>query len=314
MLIKSLWHINKEESEIREEILKGKYAQDYRVIKTQYSMISTGTEYLVSSGLIPDQFHSKMSVPYMGGTFCLPVKYGYACCGMDEDDNLFHFMHPHQSMCLVNQKDLFQIERLPPYKAPLISNMETVLNAIWDAEIKPIDRIAIIGYGNIGSLLAETILNLNNRECVIIENDPIRVDLARKNDLECQTEFRGKFDIIFNTSSSGEALNQGLKLLREEGRIVELSWFANKSVSLNLGEHFHYNRLRIISSQVSKIPINKRKHMTYEKRKDIAVALLKNEGYDKLITNIINLEDAPKFFKKLRKNKYKEGLIYLIKY
>ena len=60
--------------------------------------------------------------------------------------------------------------------------------------------------------------------------------------------------------------------------------------------------------------MNKRNEFDYHKRKLLAVDILKNDEFDKLITNIIPFEEAPRFFNGIRKNEIPQGLIYLIKY
>ena len=314
MISKSLWHINSSESEIRSEDLATSIDPGQLLIQTKYSMISTGTEYSVSSGLVPFEFSKNMSVPYMAGSFALPIKYGYACCGASGDGNIFHFMHPHQNLCFIQKKDLFKIEDLPSHKVPLISNMETVLNAIWDADLLGSESVGIIGYGNIGSLLAETLEKMLNIKAVAIERDDWRSEMAVKNGFDIDQRLQLNYDVIFNTTASSSAMNKALTQLNEEGKLVELSWYADKEVALKLGRHFHYNRLKIISSQVSKIPIKKRDHMTYEKRKRLALDYLKDDRYNKLITDIIDFDDAPSFFEDLRSKKLNKGLIYLFKY
>ncbi len=314
MISKSLWHINKTLSEIRSEEIDDVVNNNQLILYSEYSMISTGTEYLVSSGLVDIEFKDKMKVPYMNGTFSLPIKYGYACCGKDANGNCYHFMHPHQSICAINKKDVFAINDLDSKKVPLISNMETVLNGIWDAELVGNENIAVIGYGNIGSLLSRTLLVQNNLKVTIIEKDKERLDLAKLHSYNTVNTLDETYDVIYNTTGSSEVINVALKHLKMDGKLIELSWHANKTSSLKLGHHFHYNRLRIISSQVSNIPKIVKDKIDYNKRKEIAVELLKNSSYDELITDIIDFNDAPEFFSKLRNNKISKGLIYLFKY
>ncbi len=314
MMSRSLWHVNSQNSELRLEELVTNLESNLIEIKTKYSMVSTGTEYSVCTGLVSDRFSDKMGVPYMKGDFSFPIKYGYACSGIDSDSNLYHFMHPHQDYCLIKDSDLYSIASLAANKVPLISNMETVLNAIWDADLKDNDTIAIIGYGNVGCLLAETLRCHKNINPIIIENDNWRLNKASENGFEVDNGTSNMYDLIFNTTASNSAVNMALTRLQMEGRLIELSWYADREVSLKLGEHFHYNRLRIISSQVSQIPRKLEGQMTYKKRKKIAVDILSEPCFDKLITDEINFENAPSFFRDLRNKKQKKGLIYLFKY
>ena len=43
---------------------------------------------------------------------------------------------------------------VPALRAVLAANMETALNAVWDAAPGPADRIAVVGAGVVGALVA----------------------------------------------------------------------------------------------------------------------------------------------------------------
>ena len=45
-------------------------------------------------------------------------------------------------------------DNVPPARAVLAANMETALNALWDAAPGPADRIAVVGGGVVGALVA----------------------------------------------------------------------------------------------------------------------------------------------------------------
>lgn len=314
MIAQALWHLDNANSELRAEEIQISNNSNTKLIHTTYSMLSTGTEFLVAAGFVDNIFEEKMTVPYMGGHFNFPIKYGYACSGKDEDGKLYHFMHPHQDKCILDKNHLFEIENLSPLKTPLISNVETVLNAIWDADLRENDKIAIIGYGNVGSLLGQTLKSYQNKTATIIETNDWRMEQANKNGFEVNSTFDEKYDVIFNTSSSNKALNAALKALNVEGKLVELSWYGNKTVTLSLGLEFHYNRLQIISSQVSQIPKKLQPEMNYLKRKQLAAKILEDPAFDYLITDIIDFKNAPSFFNDLRNKKISNGLIYLFKY
>jgi len=77
--MKALWHIDANTTEWRSQPLSYDASKDYIHIKTNYSMISTGTERLVAIGAVPPSMYEQMTVPYMEGNFDFPIKYGYAC-------------------------------------------------------------------------------------------------------------------------------------------------------------------------------------------------------------------------------------------
>jgi len=311
-MIRSLWH-TASTTEIRSSKLPNSKDSQSRVI-SKYSMISLGTETLVLNKKVPKTIEDYMAIPYMDGNFNLPIKYGYAVSGILDTGEKVHLMHPHQNKCIVDNTSIFKAcQELPIKRIPLISNMETIINAIWDANLHEDKTIAICGFGNIGSLLAYTLKYYYNLEVKIIETNVWRKQKALELGFEIY-DGQGGFDIVFNTAANEKALQFCIDNANEEGQIIEISWHGISKTTLKLGENFHKNRLRLIASQVSKIPIDKRNEFDYYKRKLLAVNILKNNIFDSLITTIIPFEDTPDFFNSIRNNKIPNGLIYLIKY
>ncbi|WP_299111722.1 hypothetical protein [uncultured Winogradskyella sp.] len=311
-MIRSLWHTSTQ-TEIRSTKVPNNISLKHYV-ESKYSMISLGTESLVLNKRVPKTIQNYMTIPYMEGSFNLPIKYGYALSGIIENGEKVHLMHPHQNNCIVDAPSIFNAcQDLPLKRIPLISNLETVINAIWDSDIDQDKTIAISGFGNIGSLLAVTLKYHYNLNVKIIEVNLWRKLKASELGFEIY-EGNGSFDIIFNTAANEEALQFCIDNTNEEGQIIELSWYGTSKTTVKFGENFHKNRLRLIASQVSRIPIRKRKEFDYYKRKLLAVDILRHNIFDKLITTIIPFEDAPAFFNALRNNDVSNGLIYLIKY
>ena len=314
MQVTSLWHINNEKSLLRNSNLEYPKPGNKALVYSTYSMISTGTERLVIQGKIPKPIQHKMKVPYMDGSFQFPIKYGYAMAGETEDKQLVHLMHPHQNICVVEKEALYYgCTLLPKHRIPLISNMETVINAIWDSGSLDSKKIAVCGFGNIGSLLSTALITYYNCKPVIIDNNIDKQKIALNLGFEI-AEPNMTFDVIYHTTASSEGLQYCIDHANEEAKIIELSWYGTKQTNLSLGLNFHTNRIRLIASQVSQIPIEKRKTFDYQKRKDLACKILQNSFFDKLISEIIPFQEAPIFFEKLRQKKENTGLIYLIKY
>lgn len=309
--MQALWHINKHSSELRNISLQKK-PNSIR-LAAKYSLISTGTERLVAMGKVPTSLEPHMRVPYMGGSFQLPVKYGYSMIASTPENVLVHSMHPHQAVLEVAPEDLYEVPPIiPAYRLPLISNMETIINAIWDSEPTPAQKIAICGFGNIGSLLANTLRVHFGIEADIIELNPWRS--AKAEALEWNTNSAEEYDIIYHTTATNSGLQYCIKQLKTEGRIIELSWYGDEIVHLTLGHEFHYKRLQLISSQVATIPLSKQQEYDYKTRKDLAVQWLMDASYDALISDLIPFKDSPAFFNALRKGQQGNGLIWIIEY
>lgn len=310
----ALWHINAQESALRP--VKPSHLPNLIPIRSVFSLISRGTERTVCCGHCDKGFTEHMGVPYMDGSFDLPIKYGYSMIGEKEDARgiFYHFMHPHQSHCEVSAQSLTKIPKgMSPKRACLISNMETVINAIWDAKIEIGDKILIIGFGAIGSLLALALRDYPGVDLHIHDVNPWNQDQARQLGIQVW-EKENNFDKVFHVTAHRSGLQHSIELCKEEGKVIELSWYGNQEITLSLGRSFHYGRKSIISSQVSKIPANKSQSWDYAKRKKLAIDLLMDDKYDALVSHLIPFSESPQFFNKLRKHEEGEGLNWLIDY
>ena len=156
----ALWYIGDGKAEVRQEPLPALKAGD-ALIKTLWSGISRGTERLIFNGLVPTSEYERMRGPGMDGQFPHPVKYGYCTVGVVEEgqDSLLgktvFALHPHQDWIVTASNGLAVVpDRVPAKRAVLAANMETALNALWDSGAGPGDRIAVVGGGVVGCLIA----------------------------------------------------------------------------------------------------------------------------------------------------------------
>ena len=154
----ALWYVGPGRGEIREEPAIEPGPHDVRV-RALYGALSRGTERLVFAGKVPEGEFERMRAPFMGGAFPFPVKYGYAVVGRVEAgpselrDRVVFALHPHQSVFTIPAGAAVPVpEGVPPRRAALAANMETALNAVWDAAPGPADRIAVVGAGVVGVL------------------------------------------------------------------------------------------------------------------------------------------------------------------
>ena len=319
MLLKSLWHLNESISSIFEKEVTKQEASTL-TIKSSYSLISTGTERLVARGEVPKSLYQAMRVAYMEGDFTFPLKYGYSLVGevISEGEwkgKSVHLMHPHQNIVWANPLDVTIIPTtIPSKRATLASNVETAVNALWDSKVTVGDKVLVVGFGMIGALVARLLSLMPAVEVVVLEKDVYRQQLAEKMGFSLLTTASADFDISFHTSASSEGLQRAIEAVGKEGTIVELSWYGTKKSTLSLGGDFHYQRKRIISSQVGQIPTDKNHRWTYQRRKAVVLQLLEDPIFDEHINHEIALEDAPLFFKKLRAGGLQEGLGWVIRY
>ena len=176
-------------------------------------------------------------------------------------------------------------ENLPPQRAVLAANMETALNAVWDAAPGPADRIAVVGAGVVGSLVAYLCGRLPGAEVTLVDINPARAELARALGLALQRpkSAKGDCDLVVHASGNPAGLTTALALAGEEATVLEMSWYGDAAVTAPLGGAFHSRRLRLISSQVGQIAPSHRPRWTHGRRLAAALALLTDARLDALL-------------------------------
>jgi threonine dehydrogenase-like Zn-dependent dehydrogenase len=100
-------------------------------------------------------------------------------------------------------------------------------------------------------------------------------------------------DVVFHASATSAGLQTAIDAAGLEARIVELSWYGDKQVLLDLGAHFHPGRLQIHSSQVGRIPASRAARWTYGRRLRVALRLLCDDTLDVLISGESPFEIMP---------------------
>jgi threonine dehydrogenase-like Zn-dependent dehydrogenase len=237
----------------------------------------------------------------MAGSFPFPVKYGYATVGtVEAGDAGLHgrtvfSLHPHQSLFTLPAEAVLPLpEPVSPRRAVLAANMETALNAVWDGAPAAADRIAVVGGGLVGLLVAYLCARLPAAEVTV-------VDVAARAKLAHALGARfaqpdaapADCDLVFHASGTGAGLATALRLAGEEAMIVELSWYGSGEVAAPLGEAFHSRRLRLVSSQVGKVALSHRSRWTHRRRLAAALALLDAPALDLLLAPAIAFAELP---------------------
>ena len=169
----------------------------------------------------------------------------------------------------------------------------------------------ICGYGLIGALIAKIAKDIPGVSLHIAEKNDQRRKLALSHGFTLIES--SDYDLAFNCSANEAGLQYCIDSVGYEGKIIELSWYGMNTVQINLGGDFHYQRKKIISSQVGKLPLHQNARWDYQRRKELVATLLKNDNFANLIDYEINFEESPDFFNKLRKGGL-DQLTCLIKY
>jgi NADPH:quinone reductase-like Zn-dependent oxidoreductase len=292
-------------------------------VRTLWSAISRGTERLVLAGRVPASETVRMRAPMQEGDFPFPVKYGYCAVGLveagpaDLKGRLVYALHPHQTAFVAPLSLLTPLpEGLDPRRAAIAANMETALNAVWDSGAGPGDRIAIVGAGLVGLLVAYLCARLPGADVCVIDIDGSRGDITRSfgaRFLQAPDAAIADADVVFHASASAAGLATAIGLGGLEARIVELSWYGEGETAVPLGGAFHSRRLQLVSSQVGQVSPSRRPRWDYGRRMRKALELLGDDRLDALITHEFSFDDLPQHLPAFL-GKGAAGLAAVVKY
>jgi hypothetical protein len=291
---RALWYVGPGRAQIQDEPLGPPTADTVRITAT-HGAISRGTESLVAAGRVPASEFQRMRAPFMAGEFPFPVKYGYATVGTTEAGQTVFALHPHQTVFDVPAEAAVPVPAtVPTSRAVLAANMETALNAVWDAEGR-FSRVAVVGAGVVGALTGFLCRTLAGAEVTLVDINPSRASVAAALGLQFATADRAptECETVFHASASAAGLATALGLARDEATIIELSWYGDAAVAVPLGGAFHSRRLKLIASQVGMVAPSHRGAWTHRRRLEHAMSLLADDRLDVLLEPAIAFEDLP---------------------
>ena len=307
----AFWTVAPGRGELRRETLPPLRDGDV-LVRSLYSAISRGTESLVFRGEVPPSEYQRMRAPFQQGDFPAPVKYGYinvgvveAGCGAQAQalvGRRVFCLYPHQQAYVVPATAVVALpDAVPSARAVLAANLETAINAVWDASPTLGDRITVVGSGVLGALVAWLCARIPGTEVELIDLDPSRAALATAlgAGFALPDGARGNCDLVIHASGAPAGLARALELAGDEATVLEMSWYGQRSVTLALGEAFHARRLTLRSSQVGRLPPRQAPRWTYRRRMELALSLLVDSLPDVLISGESDFASLPDTLQRL---------------
>jgi threonine dehydrogenase-like Zn-dependent dehydrogenase len=296
----AVWFVAPRSVEVRESELP-EPGPNQALVHTTFSGISPGTELLAYRGEIDETVALDETLSALSGRFAYPFRYGYSCVGrvergggLDEGTPVFAF-HPHQDRFVVDVEDALEIHDIDPRTATLFPLVETALQVSLDAENEPGAVVVVAGLGVIGLLSA---LLLQRGGAHVLGSEPLAwrrelatwlgVEAIAPDELDAlvaqRTGGRGA-PLFVEASGNPAALAEGLRVLAHEGTALVVSWYGTKPVSLRLGAEFHRRRLTVRSSQVSTIPARLASAWSRDRRRHVALELMRELPLEALATH-----------------------------
>lgn len=301
-------------------------SSDQVLVRTLVSAISPGTEMLVYRGQWPANTPVDETIQSLQGGFTYPLKYGYAAVGrvvslgpnVDPSwlgKSVFSF-HPHESLFAADPHHLIPLPAtLAPEDACFLANMETAVSLAMDGRPMIGERVVVFGQGVVG-LLTTSILTLFPLDSLIaLDNYALRREKALAcgahtvwDPTESQTEESlttlldssaqgGGADLVYEISGNPAALDLAIGIAGFGARIVVGSWYGSKRADVALGGRFHRNRIRIISSQVSRLSPDVTGLWDKSRRLSFAMKMLESVNANHLITHRIPVLQAAEAYR-----------------
>lgn len=298
---RAFWVAEPGRGEIRSETLPVPQAGE-ALVRTLFTAVSRGTEALVFNGKVPRSEHERMRAPFQAGEFPAPVKYGYCNVGVVEQGpaelrgRRVFCLYPHQTRYVAPAAALHALpDDVPPARAVLAANLETAVNALWDARPGIGDRLAVVGAGTVGCLAAWLATRIAAVEVELVDVDERKRAAATALGVPFRTpaDARRDADVVLHTSGTAKGLATALELAGFEAAVVELSWYGDDTPAVPLGAAFHSRRLRLLSSQVGAVATAQRARWSHARRMQLVMRLLGSPELDSLVTGESPFDELP---------------------
>lgn len=304
---RACWIVAPSRAEIR-AVAPVRAAPGEVLVRTLHSAVSRGTELLVFRGEVPPGEYTRMRAPFQQGEFPVAVKYGYSSVGVVEDGpahllgRRVFCLYPHQTHYAVPADAVCLLPAgVPPGRAVLAANMETAVNALWDAAPCVGDRIAVVGGGVVGLLVAWLASRIPGCGVELVDTNPQRATVAAQLGVAfaLPDAARPGADLVVHASGHPPGLATALRLAAFEATVLEMSWYGARTVTVPLGEAFHSQRLTLKSSQVGAVATKQRSRWSHRRRLELALSLLVDPVLDGLITDIDPFDELPSVLTRL---------------
>jgi 2-desacetyl-2-hydroxyethyl bacteriochlorophyllide A dehydrogenase len=307
---RELWFVGPRQVEIRQTGPLPALVAGQVKARALCSGISQGTELLLYRGEGPRAFDPSLDEP---SAPLFPRRYGYSWVGQVEDSRAsgiepgqrIFALRPHGDLHVVGEGQLHVLPpTVPSPRATLAANLETALNVVWDAGVAIGDEVVVLGGGMVGLLVARLAKRAGASHVHLVEPSPRRreaglslgADRAVPPD---QDDPRAEADVVIEATGQPANLDRAILHAGEEATVVVASFYGERRSPVSLGEAFHRRRLRLVSSQVSRLPPGKSPRWDVRRRFERVLDLLSDDRLDLLLDPPVSFREAAGLFARL---------------
>jgi len=311
-----LYHTAPRRVEVRQEAVPSP-GEGEVTVRSVLSAISAGTEMLFYRGLVGEGTPLDETITAIRSELQYPFKYGYATVGVVEragegvppgwlGREVFCFQ-PHESRFTVPLPEVRPVPTgVTMEDAVLFPGVETALSLAMDAAPIVGENVAVLGQGVIGLLTTAILARMPLGHLVAADRYALRQERSRMMGAEACVDPSGgphqfledvglagsKADLVIELSGTPEGLELATRIAALEGRIVVGSWYGTNPQGCRLGDEFHRQRLRIISSQVSRISGDLSSRWSKERRAELTWRTIRTLSPSHLITHRFPIMEA----------------------
>jgi len=183
-------------------------------------------------------------------------------------------------------------------------------NGVLESRVALGETAIVFGLGVVGLCACFQVRRAGAFRVIGVDPLPLRRDAALKMGLDAvidptagdlQEQVReandGEWaDVIIETSGAVPALNDALKVIKDQSTIVALSWYSTDAAGLDLTDDFHMRRVNIRVAQGGSTPLELSSRWTPERRLRSAMLLMPEMALGSLITHTVPFEQAAKAY------------------
>lgn len=288
------------------------------------SGISHGTEMNVYRGVAPMWHMARdhdtgVFVPAETPQWQYPMLYGYACVAevvrtgpnvsLVQKGDLVYTYSPHRSGHVVSEHAVMKLPAgMDPELGVLTANLNTTFNGVLDADIHLGETVVVFGQGVVGQLTAQWAKLSGAGQVITIDLVDMRLKVSKEvsgadvtlNPREVAdigmtvhnlTDKRGA-DVVFELSASDRALNEAIRTVCYNGKVIVMSWYADALPNVYLGREFHHNRVQLICSQTGGIRPELSNRWNMARRHQTVFDLMPKLNLKPLISDRMDHRDA----------------------